>query len=132
MVSETRKESMAWMEHGSQISLKRHALSMENELAAGAVEKLNYIVSKEYENKVALWQLTKCQEFTNPYFNISRSAGSCVYSGRHCSCANAFLRSIPLVRPSTYQGRICWVPLLGVHPYFRRFQRGALWSTSNV
>ena len=39
MVSETRKESMAWMEHGLQISLKRHALSMENELAAGAVEK---------------------------------------------------------------------------------------------
>ena len=91
MVSETRKESMAWMEHGSQISLKRHALSMENELAAGAVEKLNYIVSKEYENNVALWQLTKYQEFTNPYFNFPISRILCLFWATLllCECASA-------------------------------------------
>ena len=32
---ETRKQSMAWMKHGLQISLKRYALSMEDKLAAG-------------------------------------------------------------------------------------------------
>ena len=32
----TRKQSMAWMEHGLQISLKTYALSMEDKMAAGA------------------------------------------------------------------------------------------------
>ena len=33
MVSEVRKQSMARMEHGLQISLKRYALSMEDKIA---------------------------------------------------------------------------------------------------
>ena len=37
MVSEARKQSMAWMEHGLQISLKSFALSMEDKMAAGAI-----------------------------------------------------------------------------------------------
>ena len=36
MVFEPRKQSMAWMEHGLQISLKRYALSVEDKMAAGA------------------------------------------------------------------------------------------------
>ena len=32
----TRKQSIAWMEHGLQISLKTYALSMEDKMAAGA------------------------------------------------------------------------------------------------
>ena len=32
MVLETRKQSMAWMEHGLNISLKRYTLSMEDKL----------------------------------------------------------------------------------------------------
>ena len=36
MVSEARKQSMAWMEQGAQISLKRYAFSMEDKMAAGA------------------------------------------------------------------------------------------------
>ena len=34
MAFETRKLSMAWMEHG--LSLKRYALSMEDKMVAGA------------------------------------------------------------------------------------------------
>ena len=33
MVFEMRKESMAWISHGLQISLKRHALSIEDKMA---------------------------------------------------------------------------------------------------
>ena len=36
MVHEARKQSIAWMEHILQISLKRYALSMEDKMAAGA------------------------------------------------------------------------------------------------
>ena len=36
MVIETRKQSMAWMEHVLQTSLKMSALSMEDKMAAGA------------------------------------------------------------------------------------------------
>ena len=36
MVCETRKQSMAWMEHGLQISLKRYELLMEDKMVAGA------------------------------------------------------------------------------------------------
>ena len=36
MVYEMRKQAMAWMEHGLQTSLKRHALSMEDKILAGA------------------------------------------------------------------------------------------------
>ena len=36
MVLGTRKQLMAWMEHGLQISLKSYALSMEDKMAAGA------------------------------------------------------------------------------------------------
>ena len=36
MVFETREQSMAWMERGLQISLKRYALSMEDTMAAEA------------------------------------------------------------------------------------------------
>ena len=35
MVFETTKQSMAWMEHALQTSLKRNALSMEDKMAAG-------------------------------------------------------------------------------------------------
>ena len=35
MVYEMRKQSMAWMEHGLQIYLKRYPLSMEDKMAAG-------------------------------------------------------------------------------------------------
>ena len=40
MVSEPRKQSMAWLEHGLQISLKRYALSIEDKMAAGALGTL--------------------------------------------------------------------------------------------
>ena len=33
---------MAWMEHGSQISLKRNALSMEDKMAAGSFVRATY------------------------------------------------------------------------------------------
>ena len=36
MVSEPRKQSMALMEHGLQILLKRYELSIEDKMAAGA------------------------------------------------------------------------------------------------
>ena len=32
---DTRKQSMAWIKHGLQMSLKRYALSMEDKLEAG-------------------------------------------------------------------------------------------------
>ena len=37
---ETRKQSMPWMKHGLQISLKRYALSMEDKLAARVFGRL--------------------------------------------------------------------------------------------
>ena len=36
MVVETSTQSMAWMEHGLQTSLRRYALSMEDKMAAEA------------------------------------------------------------------------------------------------
>ena len=43
MVYETRKQSLAWMEHGFQILLKK-ALSVEDKMAAGAFGALRIIV----------------------------------------------------------------------------------------
>ena len=40
MVCEPRKQSMAWMEQGLQISLQRYALSMEDKMAAGTLDAL--------------------------------------------------------------------------------------------
>ena len=40
MVYEARKQSMAWMEYGLQISLKRLTLLMQNKMAAGAIGAL--------------------------------------------------------------------------------------------
>ena len=37
MVSEARKQTMAWMEHGLQISLKRYALSMDDKIVARSI-----------------------------------------------------------------------------------------------
>ena len=43
MVYEARKQAVAWMEHGLQMSLKRYALSMVNKMAAGAFGRaMNY------------------------------------------------------------------------------------------
>ena len=41
MVFEKRIQSMAWMEHRSQISLKRYTLSMEDKMTAGAGRATN-------------------------------------------------------------------------------------------
>ena len=35
MVFETRKQAMAWMEHGLQMPLKRYSLSMGDKMAVG-------------------------------------------------------------------------------------------------
>ena len=43
MAFEVRKQSMAWMEHRLQISLKQYALSMEDKMVAGAFgHAMNY------------------------------------------------------------------------------------------
>ena len=39
MVFETRKQSIAWMEHGLQLSLKGFALSMEDKMADGTFRR---------------------------------------------------------------------------------------------
>ena len=40
MAYEARKQSMAWMEHGLQISHERYALSMKDKMAAGGLGAL--------------------------------------------------------------------------------------------
>ena len=50
MAFEVRKQSMAWMEHRLQISLKRYALSMEDKMAAGAfVCAMNYGQDRSFD-----------------------------------------------------------------------------------
>ena len=46
MVSEPRKQSMALMEHGLQILLKRYELSIEDKMAAGALVRYELWVER--------------------------------------------------------------------------------------
>ena len=62
MVSEARKESMAWMEQGLQISLRRHVISMEAKMAAGVLGTLRIMGETASLKSLVIWEysLLRC------------------------------------------------------------------------